>query len=156
MTHIIIVGKMFTKYQILGKPTFYDTLVWSMGKHDDHDIIKDFVDQWFDIHKYPVNTDPETILREDFPFEECHTLLGGRYFNNTMSYMIAYAILGGATKLSFYGCTFAFDHEKRKDQLENVRQLVAFAKGRGIDIYDFDGVITAEYPEPSGDKDFDG
>lgn len=56
------------------------------------------------------------------------------YFNNSVSYLIAYAILMGATDIALYGMRFHSDHERRKGELNNVRQWIFFAKGRGVNI----------------------
>ena len=127
---IAILGKLETKY----KAPFNDISweIWSMNKHKDEEFLPR-VDKWFDIHIKPDKPDAD-ILRNNFPFEECHALVGGNYFNNITSYMIAYAILQGATEIALYGMRFTIDHERRQAERENVRQWIFFALGRGIKI----------------------
>ena len=127
---IAILGKLETKY----KAPFDDISweIWSMNKHRDEEFLPR-VDKWFDIHIKPDKPDAD-ILRDDFPFEKCHALAGGNYFNNITSYMIAYAILEGATEIALYGMRFTIDHERRQAERENVRQWIFFALGRGIKV----------------------
>ncbi len=149
----VILGKMPTKYMANFKDP--DCCIITMGKHYDMHLIPR-VDKVFDIHKNPTNIDINTIHRDSFPFKECESLLGGFYFISTMSYIIAWCILQGAEKISIYGATFEIDHMHRDKERQNVRELIFFAKGRGIDIYDYDGVITREYQRPTSDlMDFD-
>ena len=127
---IAILGKLETKYNAPFDDTSWE--IWSMNKHWDEDMIPR-VDVWFDIHKVPQKEDAD-ILRDDFPFEECHKLAGGNYFNNITSYLIAYAILQEAEDIALYGMRFISDHNHRSLELDNVRQWIFFAKGRGINV----------------------
>lgn len=127
---IAILGKLETKYQAPFNDISWE--IWSMNKHRDEEFLPR-VDKWFDIHIKPDKLDAD-ILRDDFPFEECHALIGGNYFNNITSYLIAYAILQGATEIALYGMRFTIDHERRQAERENVRQWIFFALGRGIKV----------------------
>lgn len=127
---IAILGKLETKYRAPFNDTSWE--IWSMNKHRDEEFIPR-VDKWFDIHIKPDKPDAD-ILRDTFPFEECHKLAGGNYFNNITSYMIAYAILQGVTEIALYGMRFIIDHDRRRAELENVRQWIFFALGRGIKV----------------------
>ena len=127
---IAILGKLETKYQAPFSDISWE--IWSMNKHRDEEFLPR-VDKWFDIHIKPDKLDAD-VLRDDFPFEECHALIGGNYFNNITSYLIAYAILQGATEIALYGMRFTVDHERRQAERENVRQWIFFALGRGIKV----------------------
>ena len=127
---IVILGKLETKYNAPFDNPEWE--IWSMNKHKDEDLIPR-VDKWFDIHINPIKQNAD-ILRKDFPFEECNKLANGCYFNNITSYMIAYAILQGATDIALYGMRFTIDHERRQRELDNVRQWIFFALGRGINV----------------------
>lgn len=131
MKKIVILGKLETKYDAPFEDNSYE--IWSMNKHKDELLIPR-VDKWFDLHLEPKKTDAD-ILREDFPFEECHNLVGGKYFVTTAAYLIAYAILQGATDIYLYGMRFTIDHERRSRELHNTRELIFFAKGRGINVF---------------------
>ena len=137
---IAILGKLETKYRAPFDDITWE--IWSMNKHVDEEFIPR-VDKWFDIHINPAKTDAD-VLRDNFPFEECHQLAGGNYFNNITSYLIAYAILLGASEIALYGMRFTIDHERRRAELENVRQWIFFAMGKGIKVsipYDKDYIL---------------
>ncbi|MBQ2174873.1 MAG: hypothetical protein II453_07390, partial [Alphaproteobacteria bacterium] len=67
-------------------------------------------------------------------FTQCERLVGGQYFNNTFSYMIAFAILLQYREIELYGVRLYDDHEIREHQRQNVRELIFFARGRGIKV----------------------
>ena len=127
---IAILGKLETKYEAPFDDKSWE--IWSMNKHTDEALIPR-VDKWFDIHIHPAKKDAD-VLRADFPFDECHKLAGGNYFYTVASYLIAYAILQGATEIALYGMRFTMDHDRRKRELYNVRQWIFFALGRGIKV----------------------
>ena len=125
---VAILGKLQTKFKAPFNDKTYD--IWTMNKHFDYDKIPR-VTLLFDIHaRYP--NPLANITRENYPFKEAEKLLGGNYFNNSVSYMIAYAILKGYEEIELYGMRFHCDFERRKSEYQNVRELIFFAKGRGI------------------------
>ena len=149
---IAILGKLETKYEAPFDDSTWE--IWSMNKHFDEDLIPR-VDKWFDIHIHPAKPDAD-VLRDDFPFEECHKLAGGRYFCTIASYLIAYAILEGATEIALYGMRFTIDHERRSRELHNVRQWIFFALGRGIKVsipFDKEYLLPEMTPPEGGDYD---
>lgn len=103
------------------------------------------VDLWVDIHAK--NPNPKaTLTRQNFPFDECSKLLDGNYFNNTASYLIALATLKGYKEIHLYGMRFQSDNEKRKLEYQNVRELIFFAKGKGIIIKaPYDNIMLKTY-----------
>lgn len=127
---VVILGKLETKYSAPFEDPSWE--IWSMNKHKDQELIPR-VDKWFDIHENPSNPNAD-VLRKDFPFEKCKALMGGNYFNNITSYLIAYAIVEGYTEIALYGMRFTNDHDHRNVELDNVRQWIFFAKGRGVKI----------------------
>lgn len=139
---VAILGKLDTKFKAPFNDDSFD--IWAFNKHDDEAKIPR-VDVWFDIHKDVVKPDAH-IKRADFPFEDVEKLLGGNYFNNTVSYLIAYAIIQGYEEIQLYGMRFWTDFEKRKLEYQNVRELIFFAKGKGIKISaPVDEVMMSEY-----------
>lgn len=101
---------------------------------------------WFDIHANNPNPQAD-ITRENYPFYAAVELAGGQYFNNSVSYMIAYAILQGYKEIALYGVRFMSDNEQRKEQYQNVREWIFFAKSRGIKVTaPYDDVMLKEYP----------
>ena len=139
---VAILGKLDTKYKAPFNDDSFD--IWAFNKHADEERIPR-VDIWFDIHKNAFKPDAH-IKRADFPFEDVEKLVGGNYFNNTVSYLIAYAILQGYKEIRLYGMRFWTDFEKRKLEYQNVRELIFFAKGKGIKISaPADEVMMSEY-----------
>lgn len=143
MKKLAILGKLPTKFKAPFNDNDYQ--IWAFNKHDDCKRLKR-IDVWFDIHAH--NPNPEAqINRLNFPFKECEELLGGQYFNNSASYLIAYAILKGFQEIELYGMRFKAGHENKRDgEYQNVRELIFFARGKGIKItVPYDDLLK-EYP----------
>jgi hypothetical protein len=154
MKKLAILGKLPTKLNAPFDDADYD--IWSMNLHSDTALIPR-VDKWFDIHKKPENVNAD-VLRKDFPFEKCHNLVGGNYFNNSVSYMIAYAILQEYKHIELYGMRFSCDHERRHSEYYNVRELVFFARGKGTTVTaPVDEILLQDFTDYSNidGKDFD-
>ena len=105
--------------------------IWTLNRHIDFDKLPR-IDLLFDIHAKSPNENAN-ITRKNYPFKDVEQLLGGQYFNNSISYMIAYAILKGYKEIALYGMRFDASHETRRNgEYQNVRELIFFAKGKGI------------------------
>ena len=123
---------MIKKVAILGKlPTrlnapFGDSNweIWSVNKRPQETLPR--VDKWFDLHFEPF-TPGQDFTRDNFPFEDIDAMLGGHYFNNSMSYVIAYVIYKGFKEIALYGMAFNSEPERKIKQYENVRELIFFA-----------------------------
>lgn len=139
---VALLGKLPTKFKAPFDDLSYD--IWTLNKHIDEGHFKR-IDEWFDIHSK--NISPKaTITRSNYPFKEVESLLGGNFFNNTVSYMIAYAILKGYKQIELYGMRFQSAEEQRKSEYHNVRELIFFAKGRGIKVLSpFDPIMLKQY-----------
>lgn len=139
---LAILGKLDTKYKAPFNDDSFD--IWSVNKHCDEANIPR-VDVWFDLHKEMVKPDAD-INRENFPFDDVENLLGGNYFNNSISYLIAYAILQGYKEIHLYGMRFNSEGEERHREYQNVRELIFFAKGKGIKVYaPYDNIMIKQY-----------
>lgn len=139
---VAILGKLPTKFKAPFDNMSYD--IWAFNTHSDADKIKR-VSTWFDIHTRGFNPNAD-VKRAQFPFKECEELLGGQYFNNSASYLIAYAILKGYKTIELYGMKFIDGSERRRYERQNVRELIFFARGRGINISaPYDGELLREY-----------
>lgn len=139
---VVILGKLPTKFDAPFDDESFD--IWAFNKHADEEKIKR-VGVWFDIHENPDKLDAD-ILRKDFPIEKVEELVSGKYFNNSVSYLIAYAILQGYKEIYLFGMKFNTDSERRKKEYENVRELIFFAKGRGLKVYaPSDEIMLQEY-----------
>lgn len=151
MKHITILGKLETKFLA---DFDSDTEIWSMNSHADEDMIPR-VDKWFDIHQEPTREKSDYTV-DNFPFEECHNLVHGRRFCTTAAYLIAFAILQGADKISLYGMRFTPDHPRRARELHNVREMIFFAWGRGVEVEapeDSEFLIPEHIPDDGQDFD---
>lgn len=139
---VAILGKLPTKQNAPFGNTEWD--IWAFNYHNDT-IPR--VTKWFDIHAHKPNPNAQ-ITRANFPFEEVEKLVGGQYFNNSVSYLIAYAILQGYEEIALYGMRFDAAHEARRDgEWQSVREMIFFAKGKGIKITaPYDKEMLKEYP----------
>lgn len=143
-TKVAILGKLPTKFDAPFDNKEWD--IWTLNKHFDGDKLKR-IDLWFDIHANKPNKNAD-ITRKNYPFKAVEKMLGGQYFNNSISYMIAYAILKRYTTIALFGMRFDAQHEiRRNGEYQNVRELIFFAKGKGIKIIaPVDNEMLIEYP----------
>lgn len=143
MKKVAILGKLETKFKAPFDDYNFD--IWVYNYHVDYHKIPR-VTTWFDLHKVKPNPRAD-IIQDNFPFEKCIDLVGGKYFNNTASWLIAYAILEGYEEIHLYGMRFQSDAEQRFLQYENVRELLFFAKGKGITVKTpYDTIMLCHYP----------
>ena len=73
----------------------------------------------------------EIPLSEAFPLEECVKEFGIPYFNNSISYMIAYALLKGAKEIDTFGVNQASSSEYFYEK-SSVEYWLGIASGRGV------------------------
>ena len=141
ITKLAILGKLATKFKAPFDDPNYDIWVFNY-----HKIMPPRYNLWFDLHS--INPNPiADITRNNFPFSEITNLMGGNYINNSASYLIAYAILKGYKEIELYGMRFESPDEIRRQEYHNVRELIFFAKGKGIKISaPFDPPLFNEYP----------
>ena len=153
MKEFCILGKLSTKYYA---PFDNENItIISMNAHNDECMIPR-VDYWFDLHHNPEKENADYTI-DNFPFEECHKLMGRR-FCTTMSYLIAWCILQGATKIYLYGSRFTLDGNPRRErELHNVREWICYCLGKGIEIEIYDEDKPYLFPEHIVDEneDFD-
>lgn len=131
MKKICILGKLNTKYEAPFEDKSWE--IWLFNEHPDTRSIPR-IDKRFNLHPYAANFNNLDYSIKNFPFKECEKLVGGEYFNNSLSYLIAFAILEGADKIAIFGCNYTGDKIEREKEYLNVRELVFFAKGRGIQV----------------------
>ena len=127
-TKVAILGKLVSKFNAP-----FDDISWDIWTLNYHEVEPPRVDLWFDLHSHGANPKAQ-ITRANYPFKEAETLVSGNYYNNTFSYMIAYAILKDYKEIAIYGCRFIHDQEQRALQRQSCRELVMFARGRGIKV----------------------
>lgn len=125
---VAILGKLVSKFNAPFEDMSYD--IWTLNYHQEE---LPRVTLWFDLHTKNPNPKAQ-ITRANYPFAKVEQMVGGNYFNNSFSYMIAYAIIKGYKEIELYGCRFLHDQEVRTQQRQSVRELVMFARGRGIKV----------------------
>lgn len=139
---VAILGKLPTKLKAPFGNEEWD--IWTLNIHSDAEQLSR-ITLWFDIHAHGANPHAD-ITRANYPFEEAEKLVGGQYYNNSISYMIAYAILNGYEEIALYGMAFLNDNEHRRAEYLNVRELLMFARGKGIKITaPYDPIMLQEY-----------
>lgn len=69
-----------------------------------------------------------------FPYAEAVALYGSLYLTSSPAYMLAYAILKGATEISIYGVDLSIGDHEYFWQRPCVEAWIGFAKGRGIKV----------------------
>ena len=143
---VAILGKLDTKFDAPFDDYNWD--IWTFNKHNDFDKLPR-VDCLFDLHSHNPNPDAD-VFRDEKRIKSLEKLVGGKYFNNSVSYLIAWAILLGYEEIALYGMRFDSERAKRREEYHNVRELIFFAKGRGIKVTaPSDPVMLQEY-EPYG------
>lgn len=80
--------------------------------------------------KFPIE-DPDITV---FPFAEAKELYGSDYLTSSSAYMMAYAILQGATEIAIYGVDMATDDFEYFWQRPCMEAWVGFARGKGIKV----------------------
>lgn len=142
---VAILGKLPTKFKAP-----FDNKDWDIWACNYHLEELPRITRWFDIHAYNPNPRAD-ITRKNYPFKEVEKMLGGQYINNSFSYMIAYAIYKQYTHIALYGAQFLNDSERRTGQYSNVRELLMFARGRGIKVTaPYDTIMIREYDRYGG------
>lgn len=150
--HIQILGKLQTKF--LADFDDKESEIWSMNLHDDEFLLPR-VDVWFDLHTKPQKS-KANYTKKNFPFEKCHELVKGKRFCTTAAYLIAYAIIKGAEKISLYGMRFIGDgNPRRQRELHNVREMLFFCIGKGIEVYICPEDVRYLFPEYNIDENAD-
>jgi hypothetical protein len=145
MKKVAILGKLPTKFKAPFDDKKWD--IWTCNYHAEE---LSRITLWFDIHANKPNPRAD-ITRNNYPFKEVEKMLGGQYVNNSFSYMIAYAIYKKYTHIALYGAQFINDTERRSLQYLNVREILMFARGRGIKVtVPYDTIMIREYDRYGG------
>lgn len=138
---VAILGKLETKFYAPFDNHNFD--IWAFNYHK---TMPKRYTAWFDLHLR--NPNPiATVTRKNYPFEEINKMLGGNYINNSASYLLAYAIYLGYKEIHLYGMRFNSGEEIRTKQRQNLREIIFFAKGKGIKISaPYDDCLLSDYP----------
>jgi hypothetical protein len=71
---------------------------------------------------------------ERFPYKKVEELYGSLYLTSSPAYMMAYAILKGATEIQIYGVDLSVSDHEYFWQRPCMEAWIGFAKGRGIKV----------------------
>ena len=80
--------------------------------------------------KFPITGDNI----KQFPFDKAEKLIGHTYLTSSSAYMMAMAILDGATHIGVYGVDMAVDDHEYFWQRPCMDGWIHFARGRGIEV----------------------
>ena len=107
--------------------------------------------QWLYSKPYPLVVGEGFPLQdldiEVFPFDKAKEIYGSHYLTSSSAYMVAYAIINGATEIAIYGVDMAADDHEYFWQRPCMEAWVGFAKGRGIK-------VTIPCQSPLGRSDY--
>lgn len=71
---------------------------------------------------------------EVYPYDEVEELFGSLYLTSSPAYMLAYALLKGATEIQLYGVDLSISDHEYFWQRPCVEAWIGFAKGRGVKV----------------------
>ena len=83
---------------------------------------------------YLKRADPRIPVSRAYPVEAVFEAFPERYFASTVSYMIALAILEGATEIGLWGVDMALSSEQYSGQRASCEWLLGIARGQGITV----------------------
>ena len=69
-----------------------------------------------------------------FPFAQANALFGSEYLTSSTAYMMALALLEGATEIGVYGSDMSVDDKEYFWQRPCLESWIGFAKGRGVKV----------------------
>jgi hypothetical protein len=98
--------------------------------------------------KFPVTAKHVKV----FPFDKAEKLIGHTYLTSSSAYMMAMAILDGATHIGVYGVDMAVDDHEYFWQRPCMDGWIHFARGRGIEVIipEVSNVGKCDYVEGRG------
>lgn len=87
-----------------------------------------------------------------FPFDDAENLFGSTYLTSSPAYMMALALLEGATDVALYGVDMAVDDFEYFWQRPCMEAWIGFAKGRGVNVIipSVSPVLRCDYVEGKG------
>lgn len=103
--------------------------IWAVGSAFSMLENVDFVDMYFCLHKNEtVNFDGKVITQKEYPLEEIIEKYESRFFTNSISYMIAYALFQGFNDIKLYGVDMEIGQEYTFER-PSVTYWIGYAKG---------------------------
>lgn len=94
---------------------------------------KDKVSLFFGMHDFETGKHEGMIDLTNYPLSEITESFGSRYFNNSCSYMIAYALHTGVSEIDFFGVDMNGEDEYYS-QRGSVMYWIGYARAKGIKV----------------------
>ena len=124
------------------------SLVWVMdhieGEARREPIYGKRLADWMDFHEAPIITSQahgewlHMRHMHEYPLREVVNTVGvdNAYFHNSIPYILAYALFIGVEDLVMFGCDYAHERIKRReDDRPNAEYWVGFCRARGMRVY---------------------
>ena len=109
--------------------------IWAVGSA--FKILKDteiIVDKYFCLHKdETLNFDGEIINQNNYPLEDIILKFNSRFFTNSISYIIAFALYNDFEKISIYGVDMDSGSEYDFER-PSVSYWLGFARGLSVEV----------------------
>ena len=106
-------------------------------KHKSIDIN---VEHYFALHDHETTEDSRVITADDYPLYKIIDKFNSRYFTNTVSYMIAYAIYEGVDSIDIYGVDMSGAGEY-VNQRGSLMYWIGRAESMGIKVTMANGIM---------------
>ena len=108
--------------------------IWAVGSAFSMLENLNIVDKYFCLHTgETVETTTEIVDQSNYPLKEIVEKYKSRFFTNSISYMIAYAIYCGFEKIDIYGVDLDVDGEYSFER-PSVTYWIGFARGLSIEV----------------------
>lgn len=113
----------------------HDLNVWEKreGSESSTKLIVEHIKDYPDMEFYTVKPYAKIPQAKIYPLEEIIDHFGTNYFTNGISYIIAYALWKGATKINLYGVNMTVS-EEYIEQKPNVEYWLGRAQGGGVEV----------------------
>lgn len=125
----------------------WDRVQWFQVHRNDHGLIPDGArdpkhGEWLKTAKCPIwmfEPRPEIPTAQRYPLEQVLRMFPRAYFNNTISWMIAKALVDGYETIGIWGVDMALDgvhgQSEYSHQRPSVEYFVGWADGHGVNFY---------------------
>ncbi|MFW6089912.1 MAG: hypothetical protein ACODAB_09170 [Gemmatimonadota bacterium] len=109
---------------------------WEPGNGEQEELLRRVYTEWLARQDKPVYVHPEEPAKADgipFPVDEVLRDVPRRYFTNTVSWMIGYALLQEPETIGLWGVNMELASEYG-EQRPSCEYLVGIAEGRGVEV----------------------
>jgi len=110
--------------------------IWAVGSA--FSILKEkntHVDKYFTLHKNEtIEFDGEIVNQSNYPLDEIMSKFDSRFFTNSISYMLAFALYYEVDSISMYGVDMDSESEYNFER-PSVAYWIGFAKGLSVEVF---------------------